>query len=315
LIAKDKYRKFCKIEKNIPIFSKDWWLDAVCGEENWDIVIIEKDNKIVASMPYYTTKKVLLDMIFMPKLTQSMGPYIKYPKGQKYERKLAYEKEVLTQLIEKLPNYDFFYQNFHYHFTNWLPFYWKGFKQTTRYTYVIENTNNIDEIFSSFRSNIKTDIKKAKKIIHIDKDEDIQLFYKINKMTFNRQKMSMPYSIELIKSLDSICKKYRARKMYFAKDNKNNIHAAIYVVWDDITMYYLMSGGNPKYRNSGATSLLLWEAIQDASNMGLKFDFEGSMIEPIERVFRSFGAKQTPYFQVTKSKNKLIKFLFEIYKG
>lgn len=30
----------------------------------------------------------------------------------------------------------------------------------------------------------------------------------------------------------------------------------------------------------------------------LKFDFEGSMIEPIERVFRAFGATQVPYLQV-----------------
>lgn len=28
------YDKFC--EKNyIPIFSKPWWLDAVCGKDNW----------------------------------------------------------------------------------------------------------------------------------------------------------------------------------------------------------------------------------------------------------------------------------------
>jgi hypothetical protein len=39
---KQKYRKFCKKEKNIPVFSKDWWLDAVCGEENWDVAIVEK---------------------------------------------------------------------------------------------------------------------------------------------------------------------------------------------------------------------------------------------------------------------------------
>ena len=51
------------------------------------------------------------------------------------------------------------------------------------------------------------------------------------------------------------------------------------MVCDNTTMYYLMSGGNPKYRNSGATSLLLWNTIQDASKTNLKFDFEGSIIE------------------------------------
>jgi phosphatidate phosphatase APP1 len=39
------------------------------------------------------------------------------------------------------------------------------------------------------------------------------------------------------------------------------------------------------------------------------FDFEGSMIEPIERFFRGFGAVQTPYFHVSRSSSKLFKAL------
>ena len=312
---KDKYRKFCKTEKNIPIFTKDWWLDSVCGEENWDVVLLEKDNKIVASLPYYTTKKMMLKMIFMPKLTQFMGPYIKYPEGQKYEKKLSYEKETLTHLIDDLPNNDFFFQEFSPLITNWLPFFWKGFKQTVKYTYVLDDLSNTDYVFSNFRSNIKTDIKKAKKIITINTSLGLEKFYEINKMTFDRQSMDMPYTFSFLKTLHQCCLKNDASKIYFAVDANENIHAAIYVIWDNNTMYYLMSGGNPAFRNSGATSLLLWEAIQDASKMNLKFDFEGSMIEPIERVFRAFGGKQTSYFQITKSKNKFIHLLFNLYKG
>lgn len=44
---KSKYRNLCAVEKNIPIFSQDWWLDAVCGEENWDVIIIEKGGIIL----------------------------------------------------------------------------------------------------------------------------------------------------------------------------------------------------------------------------------------------------------------------------
>ena len=51
---KEKYSEFCQKEKNIPIFSKDWWLDAVCGENNWDVALVEKGGQIMASMPYYT---------------------------------------------------------------------------------------------------------------------------------------------------------------------------------------------------------------------------------------------------------------------
>jgi len=40
LIDKELYREFCKVEDNIPIFSKDWWMDAVCGEDKWDVILI-----------------------------------------------------------------------------------------------------------------------------------------------------------------------------------------------------------------------------------------------------------------------------------
>lgn len=41
----------------------------------------------------------------------------------------------MNYFIDNLPKFDYFNMNFHYSITNWLPFYWRGFKQTTRYTY------------------------------------------------------------------------------------------------------------------------------------------------------------------------------------
>ena len=32
-------------------------MDAVCGEDNWDVLIVEKGGEIVASMPIYIKKK------------------------------------------------------------------------------------------------------------------------------------------------------------------------------------------------------------------------------------------------------------------
>lgn len=54
---KEQYRQFCQNEKDIPIFSKDWWLDAVCGVDNWDVVLVEKGGQIVGALPYFVKKK------------------------------------------------------------------------------------------------------------------------------------------------------------------------------------------------------------------------------------------------------------------
>lgn len=298
MTPKDKYRKLCKTESSIPIFSKDWWLDAVCGGNNWDVVVIEKGGDIVAVLPFYMKEELGFKQIIMPPLTQTMGPWIKYPERQKYVRKLSYEKEIMNLLIKQIPYFHSFEQNFHYSVTNWLPFYWKGFKQTTRYTYRIEDLKDLDIIWNGFRENIRTDIRKAKRKVCVFSNSSIEQFFQINILTFTRQGLAIPYSIEFIKHIDEVSLKNNVRKIFFAKDAKNRIHAALYLIWDDASAYYLLGGDDPELRNSGANSLIMWEAIQFASTVTLSFDFEGSMIEPVERFFRAFGAKQVPYFKI-----------------
>lgn len=301
---KQKYRELCKSEPTIPIFSKDWWIDAVCGADNWDVVLIEKDGKVVASWPYNMREKYGFNMITMLALTLSQGIWLRYPQGQKYVKRISYEKEIFTELIEKLPKVDSFTQSFHYSVTNWLPLYWKGFQQTTAYTYMIEDLTNLAQVYDNFQSNIKTDIKKAQKIVECFSDDDIEKFYNINKLTFERQNIQMPHSLDFLRIIDKACSENNCRKIFYAQDEQGRIHAAIYVIWDEQSAYYLMGGGHPELRNSGATSLLLWEAIKFAATVTKKFDFEGSMVESIERFFRAFGATQKPYFIISKSSKK-----------
>ena len=114
----------------------------------------------------------------MPQLTQTLGPWIK-DTGSKYCKKLAREKDLFYELIDKLPPADFFSQSFHYSITNWLPFYWKEFSQRTLYTYVIEDLTDFEKIWSGFQEKIKTEIRKAQKTTVVKTDLNIDEFLKI----------------------------------------------------------------------------------------------------------------------------------------
>jgi lipid II:glycine glycyltransferase (peptidoglycan interpeptide bridge formation enzyme) len=98
-------------------------------------------------------------------------------------------------------------------------------------------------------------------------------------------------------------------KAWIAKDEKGNPIASLLLVWDDESAYYLAGAVDPDNKNTGAMSLLMWTAILFSSSVTNAFNFEGSMIEPVERFFRSFGAKQTPYFEIRKTDSKLLKLL------
>ena len=307
---KEHYRKFCKLEKNIPVFSRDWWLDAVCGEDNWDICLVEKDNKILGSLPYYNYKKFGYTFLSMPPLTPYLGPQLFLDDSID---NLSLEKQIniLTDLISQLPKYNFFNQSFNPNVINWLPFYWAGFRQTTRYTYFISRNNTEEYLWNNFRGRVRRNIRKAqnKYFLEVGESDDIEKFYSLNKLTFTRNKMKMPYNLSLISRIDAACKQHKCRKIYMVTNSQNEIFGAIYVIWDEYTTYYLMGGNDPELINSGASSLLLWEAIKFSIKEGRNFDFEGSMLPGVEKYFRGFNPDLREYHRIYKANS----FLLSLY--
>lgn len=302
---KELYIELCENQPTIPIFSQPWWLDCVAGQNNWDVALVSEKNKIKASMPYVQTTKMGMTILNMPKLTQTLGPWIAPNTLNEYKR-LSLEKKLLTELISQLPNFSQYQQNWHHSRTNWLPFYWHGFEQSTNYTYVLSDLKDLAVLFKSFASNVKGDIKKAENRfkLEVKVNPDLEEFIELNKMVFKRQGKALPYTEDFVRQLDKVCTERKCRRIFIAKDEQGRNHAGVYIIWDRNSAYYIMGGGDPEMRNSGATSLCMWNAIQFASQVTQKFDFEGSMLEPVERFFRAFGAKQTPYFSVKKTNSK-----------
>lgn len=114
-----------------------------------------------------------------------------------------------------------------------------------------------------------------------------------------------------MRRLDAACAARGARKIFIAVDKQGYRHAGVYLVWDGQVAYYLMAGSDPKLRTSGASSLCIWDAIRFASGVARTFDFEGSVLEPVERFFRGFGGRPQPYFFVQKTPSRiLLTYLF-----
>ncbi|MDR3259737.1 MAG: hypothetical protein LBT51_09050 [Fusobacteriaceae bacterium] len=298
--SKQKYIKFCETEKNIPIFSQAWWLDIVCGEGNWDVILVKKGDSIVASFPYYLRKgKFGTKIMGMPRFTQKLGPYICYPAGQKYSSRLSYEKEIMNDIIKQLPKFDFFNVRFDYKYQNWLPFYWNGFKQTTLYTYVIGDISNNETVFSNFDYSKRSHLKKALINVNVHFDLSCDEFYNNHKMVLRKQGKTISYSYELFKQMyEKSYEKEQGRTIY-CKDNDGNINAAFFVVWDNYSAYHLITSIDNSSKKSGV-SLLVYKIIEYLSSKVTVYDFEGSMIEGVENSFREYGTIQKPYFDVYK---------------
>ena len=296
-----------------PLFFQPWWLEAV-SPGAWDYAIARRGEEIAAVLPYtFKLRLGRLRLIEMPRLTPYLGPWLR-ASNAKYANRLGEEKDLMTELIDALPPCAAFQQDFHPAITNWLPFHWKGFSETTRCTYLIEDTRDAAEMLAQTRENIRREIKKAQKEVVVSEAANLDEFLPLHRLTFARQGKALPHSEEMLRRVDAACMEHGRRRILIAKGADGRAHAALYLVTDNRTVYYLLGGGDPELRTSGATSLVMWEAIRWASAQGKQFDFEGSMVEPIERFFRAFGARQVPYFGIEKCDSALVKIYRAVWR-
>jgi hypothetical protein len=282
------------------VFEQPWWLDAVAPGE-WNAVTIDRDGEVIARLPYRRRRRLGLTTIVQPHLTQTLGPWLARADG-KYARRLETEKRLLRELIEELPPFDFFRQNFAPTLTNWLPFYWAGFEATVRYTYRIDDLSDLDRVRREFQEQVRRGIRKGEKAVDVDADYSLDAILRLNARTFARQGREPPYSDDLVRRLDAACAARGARRILGAVDAQGRTHAALYVVWDGRVLYPIINARDPELQTFGSNTLLYWEAIQLAARVSRAFDFEGSMLEPIEHFVRGFGGRQTPYFSVSKAR-------------
>lgn len=303
---KGKYRLLCNTESSIPLFSRDWWLDTVCSEKNWEVLLVEEKDRIVAAMPLYIPHPAIISM---PPFTQTMGPWFAPESDDTKYTKALGRRQVWGKLFtERLRSYPVFLQNFNYKITDWLPFYWEGYQQTTRYTYLLKEIRNREAIWQNMSPNIRRNITKAKEKYHITVKRGIttEEFLHIQAQTFERQQTTMHEDTEVLRKLIDTCRTRNQGDLWGGYDEAGRLHAAAFIVWQDSSAYYLAGGGDPGLRESGAHSLILWECIDYVSQFTDLFDFEGSMLPGVERFFREFSAIQTPFFTISRGKLSLL---------
>jgi hypothetical protein len=313
---KEQYIGIC--EKNeLPLQMQPWWLDIVCGIDNWNVCLsVDKENQVVGVLPYYSKPQFGLKRITMPPFTDYIGPWVKTPDEPNLKRVSHYNisTAILSDLVRQLPRVSLFYQTYFHAMDNSLPFQWLGYTITPYYTYILESDIIPDQVFDAFKYTVRTEIRKAEKSVRIIKEGSIEDFYSVNSSSFKRKKMDNPYDFELLKKLDDRLGSKAKRQVYLARDiETEEIHAGLYLVWDAETAYVLLTGVDPVLRKSGALYLLYWEAIKDAAKMGLSLDFCGSILPEIESSLRSFGGKRCVYYCASKTSNKLLAVLSLIF--
>ena len=304
---KEKYIQFCK-SVYVPVYSKAWWLDVVCQPENWDVWLYEKNQDILAAMPYYIEMRGNYKYITKPPLTQNNGIIFKIYEKTKIETKAKFQEHVIDEANEFIESLalDVYEQQYHYSFNNWLPFFWNHYTAITRYTYVLEDTSDLEALWNGISSNYRKNIKKGYKNARVCIGYDMDEFWEQHKKVFMKQGLECPFSYDLWAHLYAACKENDCGRILYAKNDSNNILSILFLVWDEQSVYHLLGGNMPEYQHLQTYEMLTWEGIKFASQKCLKYDFEGSVIKRISKSMRQFGGIPMPYFRIRKVFNPQI---------
>lgn len=123
---------------SIPLYMKNWYWDAVCNSDDWDVILNFENDDVESAFPYKYTRRKGMWFIELPWQVATAGIWFRHCyREESKEKELLYQTKQINNIIAQLPKYDFFRINFNHNLFTWHPFYWQGFKATPYYTSVL----------------------------------------------------------------------------------------------------------------------------------------------------------------------------------
>lgn len=295
---KERYTEWVAKQEYLPISMMPWWLDAVCAGKEWDVLFAEDEQKqIMGVMPYLLRKRAWFKYIIMPALSQSGGIWVA-PEVTGDRWKTA---EVCRQMKEKLDH-----MGLAYYYQQYIPgslcvdaLRGLGFKTKERVTYRVEDLSDLDQLVDSFSKNKRRQLQKAS-TLHAERTMEIEAFYRFHSRCMESRKRQLAYSREFLIVLERKARRLKQCEIISICNADGQPYAAAMLVWDKRYMYYLVPTYDPAFKDSGASALLVLEAMKLAREKQVHFDFEGSVERGIANHYKQFGSTPVTYFGVEK---------------
>ena len=304
ILAKDiniaKWDELVEESKQGQIYHLFHYIDTLCSG-SWQAVVLENQDKYLGAFPFFLKKKMGLRYFIHPPFCQYWGVMLRNEKvgHQKYYDE---SKKLLKLILEAIPvNIKYMLAYFSPYLDYPLPLEWAGWSLSPNYTYQVKLDRNLDTILASFASHTRREIKKADKNeikVVKEKGADTAMTIFRNEKPHLVNSKNDQYLVNLNKVVHTlgVDSAFSLNAMY----GKEAVASIVYFKYKKMLIYFF---GTVKatHKNSGAMSAIIWESIKMHHEVCNILDFDGSMIEDIERYFRGFDAEPVMYLQAEKS--------------
>jgi hypothetical protein len=255
------------------IFHETWWLD-IAGQDRCGEIVALSDGKVLGRLPYLCkTMWGWHPQLIMPTFTHVLGPALAPEISKSTSARSIKSFSVTSALIAQLPKASHVYFALHRGITDTLAFQAAGF--STRVNFTVEILPDSPEaLWRQLRDKTRNIIRRAQERLSVIDLCDPRGFVDFYQENLDDRGLKSYYEPNVCWQLVSECLRRGAGRVLAAIDTAGAIQACVWTVWDHEVEYYYLSTRRLGSMN-GATSLLIWTAIEHAAVNGLTFDMDG----------------------------------------
>lgn len=276
-------------------FAYSWFLKL--KDSNQILKIYDNANQLQGFMPIFTNN--IKNTISQSTMYIPYGGPIIFKLPIEERNKIRYIRNMEKALCEYLQkNYIEVHFSTDTEIVDIMPFIRSDFTPEVRYTYKIDLSLGINQIYKNFGSDRKKDIKKAnKKNLKFVIDNNME-YFKVGKAMKWESNYGFDSTSDFVEEYIEATIKYNRGMCFVALDDENVV-GAVHIAWDKKTAYILYSYYE-KQQDDVAIAFIYYKIFEYliSNNIVKYMDFEGSVFESIEDWNISFGAYQSRFYNL-----------------
>ena len=175
----------------------------------------------------------------------------------------------------------------------------EAFKTYVQFTHEIPPQAK-EDLWQQMRDKTRNVIRRAEEQFKVTELYDADEFVRLYNEHLSSRHVHNTLDLSAIKRLLRAALERNQGRILGTCNEKGEIVAANFCAWDSRTSFYVACTRRADSGN-GATSLLLWEAIQHASLNGKAFDFSGLGTRGSVLHYAGFGADVSPRYVAVRA--------------
>jgi hypothetical protein len=282
------------------VFHHSWWLEATGYD--FDILVCRDAGQVVAGIPLPRKRRAGLTLLHSPALTPYLGPIFDLSTSEGASEEVSLMRQLGESLARAIKGYDSFSYTAGASAPDLQGFLWAGYQAELGYTFRFEAGTAVDQVLRGMAKGQRGALVKAQRsqtIVTVENEIDALL--ELNKQTFARQGLSLPYPENLLRRLWAAARARGLAKIYLSRSLHGTFVAGLLAVHDARTTYMLLEGVSPEGRSLGGVALVEWQVLQETLLAGRAYDYEGSELRNVEPRLRHWGAVPKPVWRLERA--------------